>query len=103
MDAIKLSVQIGQDRRIIIDLPPDTPLGEAELIIRIREPGKAQINTPAREAARTKLAAAGALSKVEYAPGATQPPSSEERQRVWQLFSLGRTSDEIISEDRGAY
>lgn len=103
MDAIRLSVEIGEDRRLIIDLPADTPIGQAELIIQPHEKLDDPASNPAREAARAKLMAAGALSTTHRAPEGAQSLSAEERERVWQLFSQGRSSDEIINEDRGTY
>ena len=38
MNAVKREVVIGKDRRIVIDLPPDTPEGPAEVIVLVHEP-----------------------------------------------------------------
>src|SRR5205823_6340612 len=103
MDTIRLSVEIGADRRLVIDLPPDTLIGQAELIIKPHAENQPEVIYPARETARAILSAAGALSAAHRAPEGALPLSPAERQRVWQLFSQGRSSDEIINEDRGTY
>jgi hypothetical protein len=103
MDAIRLSVDIGEDRRLVIDLPADTPIGQAELIIKPYEEPKIQTTNPAREVARAKLAAAGALSTTHHVTEDAPMLTPKEQQRVWEQFSQGRTSDEIINEERGSY
>ena len=37
MQAIKLSTRVGRDHRIEIDLPPEVPEGEVEVIVLIPE------------------------------------------------------------------
>jgi len=36
MEAIKLAVDIDRKRKVIVDLPPDIPLGRAEMMIIIQ-------------------------------------------------------------------
>lgn len=38
MQAIKLKTRIGRDRRIEIELPPEVPEGEAEVIVLVDDP-----------------------------------------------------------------
>jgi len=36
MEAIKLAVDIDRKRKLVVDLPPDIPLGKAEIMIIIQ-------------------------------------------------------------------
>jgi len=36
MEAIKLAVDIDRKRKVVVDLPPDIPLGKAEILIIIQ-------------------------------------------------------------------
>lgn len=97
MDAITLSVMVGEDRRLVIDLPPDTPVGPVDVVITPRE----KIINPAREAARAKLLAAGRLVTNIRAPEGTVPLSPEELLRIGQRPPGTKSLDEMIDEDRG--
>jgi hypothetical protein len=103
MDAITLSVEIHEDRRLVIDLPPDIPLGTAQITIQLSEPITAQstsiINT-AREIARTKLLESGFLSTTWQAPEGTIRLSDQELQQLGQKRKGGKTLDQLIDEDR---
>src|SRR5438067_5945463 len=101
MDAIVITVTLGEDRRLVVDLPPEMPAGQVDVMITPHAIPDAQHTNPAREAARAKLLAAGILSTTHRAPQGIAQPSAAERERVWTLFSQGRSSDEIIDEDRG--
>ncbi|MBZ0281908.1 MAG: hypothetical protein K8L97_14300 [Anaerolineae bacterium] len=61
MVAIRLNTIIGDDRKLIIQLPDEIPPGDIELIVRAVEPLSTTIINPAREAAKAKLLAGGAL------------------------------------------
>src|SRR4051812_46956890 len=105
MDAIKIPVVIGEDRRLVIELPADVPVGPAELVIRSLEPERrvdAPMN-PAREAARAKLLAAGALATDLGIPEDIKPLSDQELERLGRLLSRGRSTLDMINEDRGTY
>ena len=101
MVAIRLSALVGEDRRLVIDLPPDTPLGPVELVIRSAE---SPVN-PAREAARAKLMAAGILVRPEDMgiPDDLQPLPLEERLRIGKMPPGVRPSEELVDEDRGEW
>jgi hypothetical protein len=101
MNVITISTTIGEDRRLVIDLPPDTPTGQVELIIRPAQ--QSTFANPARETARAKLLAAGALSTAHHAPEGTVPLTPEERQQIGQLPPEARPSEALIHEDRGDY
>ena len=98
MDIITLSVQIPADHHLVLDLPVDTPVGQAELIIK---PHSDQpLPNPAREAARAKLLAAGKLLTGQVAPEGAIRSSKNEHQRLIALFGQGPSSDMLIDEDR---
>jgi hypothetical protein len=103
MDAITFSIEIKEDRHLVIDLPPDTPLGRADLIITIRpQESKAPVNL-ARETARAKLLAAGFLVIGLQAPEGTVALSPEERLQLGTLPAGGLSVDDLINEDRGEF
>jgi hypothetical protein len=102
MDAIVLSVEIGEDRHLVIDLPPEMPIGTAQITIRPQEPQQiTSVVNPAREAARAKMLAAGILSTAHQAPEGTIELTPEARERVWDQFSGDQSIDDLINEDRG--
>ncbi len=79
MDAITLSVEIGEDRHLDIQLPNDVPVGPAELVVKPREEHAYVSTNPACEAARAKLLAGGALSLAHRSPEGAKPLTPEER------------------------
>jgi hypothetical protein len=100
MDAIVLSAEVGEDRRLVIDLPPNTPTGRVDVVIKHHEGVQAPITNPAREAARAKLLAAGFLVTGIQAPAGIAPLSVEERLRLGTL-PPDVSVDDIIDQDRG--
>ena len=110
MDAVRLTVTVNEDRRVVIDLPADMPTGPAEIVVRsLEQPAeKPQANiphNPAREAARAKLLAAGVLVTPDKLgiPDDIEPISDEELDRLGRLLAQGRSTLDLINEDRGAY
>jgi hypothetical protein len=103
MDTVMIPVEVGEDRRLVIDVPPVVPIGPADVVIVPRPDGQKATTNPAREEARAKLRAAGALSTIRYAPADARPLSDEELMRIGQLAPGARPSEELIDEDRGAY
>src|SRR5688572_26901608 len=100
MDAIILSIEVGEDRRLVIDLPPDTPTGRVDVVIRPHETAGAPVPNLAREVVRAKLLAADFLVTNIQAPSGIAPLSAEERLRLGTLppdISL----DDLIDQDRG--
>jgi len=97
METITLSVVIGEDRRLVIDLPKDTPTGPVELVIR------PTTSNATREAARAKLLAAGALVTDLGLPDNLELVSNEELRRLGTMSPGARPSEELIAEDRGTY
>lgn len=95
MNAIRIHITVGEDRRLVIDLPDEVPLGPAELII---QPEKAQ-----PVSARDRLMQAGILvhpdeigisEDIDYA-------SDEELEWLGQLAPGTPPAEVLIDEDRG--
>lgn len=103
MDAVTIPVVVGADRRLVIDLPPSTPLGPADVVILPRPSGARELANPTREAARATLRAAGFLTADIRAPEGTVPLSDAELARLGQLAPGARPSEALIDEDRGRY
>ena len=100
MDVV-IPVVVGADRRLIINLPPTTPLGPAEVTVRPRPVGT---TTPlTREAAREALQRAGLLAAPVPAPEGAVALSKEEIMRVGTLPPGVRPSEELVAEDRGTW
>lgn len=103
MVAIRLPAVITEDRKLIVQLPDDVPAGAVEIEIRPQvapQTDAGEIVNPAREAARAKLAAAGALSTAHHPKEKLTPLSVEERIRIGTMPLGARPSEELISEDR---
>lgn len=105
MVAIRLNAVVGDDRKLIIQLPNDIPPGDIELIVRTVEPNTASTTlvNPAREAAKAKLLAAGALVTVFNVPSEAVRLTVEERMRLGTLPSDSKSSLDLINEDRGEW
>ncbi|MBI5668286.1 MAG: hypothetical protein HZC41_09790 [Chloroflexi bacterium] len=103
-DVVVLSAVVGEDRKLVIELPPDAPTGPVELIVRSTKAVEQQpYYNPAREAARAKLLAAGVLSTAHHAPEGAVPLTVEERMRIGTLPPGARPSEDLVNEDRGEY
>ena len=102
MDTVMIPVEVGEDRRLVIDVPPEVPIGPADVVIVPRN-GRQATTNPAREAARAKLRDAGFLSTSIHAPANAVALSDEELMRLGQLAPGARPSEELIDEDRGLY
>ena len=96
-----MTVEVGPDRRLVVDLPAEIPVGPVDVVITAH-PAAATAANSAREAAAASLAAAGILSTAHHAPANAASVSAEERARVWAQFSRGRSSDDLIDEERGS-
>lgn len=114
MYAIKLTAIVPDDRRLVIELPPDAPTGEVEIEIHAAPQPTAEppaVTPPdapkqgmTREEARAKLLAAGALSIIKSdLPEDYVPLTQEELFQIGQMPPGTRPSHEIIIEDRGEY
>ena len=104
MQPIRLTAVVGEDRRLVIDLPPDTPTGPVELEVRSAAPAPTVPDKPlTREEARAKLLAAGYLVTSIRAPEGTVPLTPEEILEIGKLPPGARPSEELVDEDRGEY
>jgi hypothetical protein len=103
MVAIRLNTTIGEDRKLIIQLPDTIPPGSVELIVRSTESESGVPENPAREAAKAKLLAAGALVTQFNVPEDAVRLSPTERLKMGTLMEGARSSLDFISEDRDAY
>lgn len=99
---IHLSTVIGEDRKLVIELPPDTPTGQIDLELTLISAAKTEAphTNPAREAARAKLLAAGALSTAHHTTTNAQPPTKEALRRAGTLPAGARPSEQILREIR---
>jgi hypothetical protein len=92
MVAIRVNAVITDDGQLIVKLPKGIPPGAVEIVIQAPDVVTA---SPAREAARAKLAAAGKLSvspSVQSYSPVEKPP--------FVLPPGARSSEELVSEDR---
>jgi len=103
MYEVTITVVVGADRRVTIDLPPKTPLGPADVLIVPRLSRVDAPNETPREVARAKLLAVGALSHAVHAPAGTVALSESDLERLGRLAPGARPSEELIDEDRGPY
>ena len=102
---LHIATEVGTDRRIVIDLPPDFPLGPVQLDIHSTESAPVTAATPdqplTRGEAHRRLLAAGKLSAERYAPEGAVELSDEERQRIGRLLAdEHQTTLDLINEDR---
>ena len=107
MVAIRLSVIVGKDRQITIQLPDEIPEGQIDLELRVLEPSPTLAPNLNREGARARLLSAGKLAV--YSPTDlgispdTLPLSVEERMRIGNLPPSAPPSEVLIDEDRGEW
>lgn len=104
-----ISTVIGNDHRLVLDLPPDTPTGPVEIRLVVSPAEAEPVVDEAeaiekwrqeRERIRAKLAAAGALSTAHYVLDEDIEISEEEILRAGILLPGARSSEEILNELR---
>jgi hypothetical protein len=93
MDVVVLLLEVGEDRRLTIQVPNDIPLGKVEVTLRATD------KPLTREEARARLLAAGALSTAHHVPDIPEAISDEDLPIPLPPGSL--SIDQIIDEDRG--
>jgi hypothetical protein len=99
---IHLSTFISEDRKVVIDLPPDVPTGEVELELVIRpvvEDDEFPFNTE-RERIRAKMLAKGMLSTAHNPPDDMEFPTEDEIEQAGILPPGVRPSEDILREIR---
>jgi hypothetical protein len=94
MVAIRLSAMVSKDRRLIVDLPEDVPVGPVELLL---QPVQANEGASLRELLR----AAGALANHDDLDEDAEYVSDEELDSLGTLPPGSATALELIDEDRG--
>ena len=106
---ITIETVIDEDRKVTINLPPDIPIGQAEIEVIVRpltpideEPALAAWRAE-YERLRAKLAAAGALSTIWKAPEDAVELTEEERIRIGTMPPGAAPSEQLVREDRGEY
>jgi hypothetical protein len=102
MFALKLKAQVDANRMLVIELPPDTPLGEVELTILSTAHSTVETSHSERQQVRARLDAAGLLVHHPVPVGIT-PLTPDERLRIGTLKSGAKSSLELIDEDRGKW
>lgn len=105
MVALRFSVTIGEDRRLVIDLPPEMPLGPAELTLEA-ESASQPINPDIdRETLMAQLRAAGLLVEPDEIEAVDDADilTDEELATFAVLPPGARPSHEWIAEDRGEW
>jgi hypothetical protein len=103
MADITIPVIVGKDRRLVINVPEEIPLGPAEIAIHSKENLETSTSNPAREATRAKLLAADFLVTDFGTTEDNEPISEEELEALGRLTPGVRPSEELIDEDRGLY
>lgn len=100
MTAIRLSAVVGADRRLVVDLPADAPIGPMEIVIT---PAVDRPNLE-REEVRARLQAAGLLVNTEaydWDDDELMDVGDDERDEPVELPPGSPSSEELIDEDRG--
>jgi hypothetical protein len=102
MDAIIIDAEVGPDRRLIYELPPQVPVGPVKLVIQpLQAPSLQTGRGLTREEARRRLLAAGLLLTERVAPEGAVESDEQEHQRLAALFGQGPSLEELIDQDRG--
>jgi hypothetical protein len=97
---ITVSATIGEDRRLVVELPENTPTGQVQVVIM---PAPTTATNPARESMRSKLLEAGALRTVVDVPADARALALEERIRIGTIPEGSPTAEELVNEDRGEW
>jgi hypothetical protein len=100
MVAIRLSAMVGKDRRLVVDLPEDTPIGPVELVITPAvEPSNLE-----RDQLRGLLQAAGLLlntATYDWDVDELINVADDDWDEPVELPPGSPSSEELIDEDRG--
>jgi len=103
---IVINAVVGEDRRLIIDLPPDTPIGNVMVMVSSTEsvtPSEASVDVvvnPERERLRAILLAAGKLGTAHYVEHVIYP-KDEEWMNAGRMPPGTPSSEETLRELRG--
>lgn len=97
MVAIRITAAIDEDRRVVIQLPPDAPTGNVELEIVVH-PASGGLT---REEIRARLLAAGALSIVDDSDDGIPEFSDEELEALPLIDTGDMPSHMLVDQERG--
>lgn len=98
---IIIPANIPEDRRVVIELPPDTPTGEVTLqVVVLTEEAAPIVENPERERLRQKLLAAGMLGTAHLPPPDMVFPTDEEIYKAGILPHGVISSEEILRQLR---
>lgn len=102
METLTLSAHVGEDRRVVIHLPDDTPIGDVELVIHVIPRPDTSKNVE-RESVKAKLLAANFLVTSNHAPEGAGDLSPDKIFELGKPAPDGRSSLDYINEDRGKF
>jgi hypothetical protein len=103
MSTVTIAGIVGQDHKLVIDVPVEIPPGPVSVVIQPVAPIPPSTGTLTREEARARLLAAGMLVTEFNIPPDAHPLTREERRRLGTLPPGARSSEELIDEDRGPH
>ena len=98
MDGMTITVTVPPDRRLVIDLPDNVPVG-ATLQVVIRLP---QGVSPALESACALLAGAGKLADLGITDDEVEDIGDDELEQLGRLAPGAPSSGDLLDEERGA-
>ena len=102
MKTITIDAEVGQDHRLIYELPPEVPVGPVKLVIQPLDAPSTQAGRGlTRQEARRRWQAAGKMLKEPLVPEGFVRSDEAEDRRLSALFGQGPSSDVLIDEDRG--
>lgn len=96
---VRLSTVIGEDRKLVIELPADVPTGPAQIDLVVHAGSDTQELT--LEEARERMRAAGRLSTVWKPPEGAVILSDEELWALGEMPPDAPPSEQLVREDRG--
>lgn len=97
---IIISTIIGDDHKLVIDLPPDSPTGQVQVKVEVETANGVTFNTD-RERIRAKLLAAGKLSTAHHSAEGTECPPDEVWMEAGVMPAGTPSSEETLRELRG--
>lgn len=100
MKPIKLTAEVDESRRLIIDLPDDMPLGTVEVVIQQVSFEPLDPSQPLiREEVKRRMQALGLMAEIDVPPDAVEL-SEQERHHIWRLVADKRSTLDLVNEDR---
>lgn len=105
MDKLIFHIRVNEDRRVVIDLPPDVPLGEFDVELRPKQPIPTSPTGGelTREEVRARMLAAGILATDISKPLEARELTPNEVLTLGRAPAGSKTSDQMIDEDRGEF